>query len=473
MEHWGWRPEVLSRFARHHETGEPIPAELVDQLVAARDLNVGVLTLRQVQFGVLDMGFHGPRARGRRRPTAVATSTRSSGGPSGRPVRPRRRDVLAGQLRPPPRRLRRRLLRLPVVEGVRRRHVQPLRRRGRHRPGGRAGVPRGDPRAGRVACRRPRCSRTSSAARRATRRSSPSWGSRDWTPTPSVARRAIALLDLTDLGADTTADAGRRAVRPGRRGRRRRGVRVAAVRRPVRRGGSPAPACGWPRSSTSRPATEPADARRRGDRRGASPPAPTRSTSCCRTGRGSPATTSAAADVLDAVRAETGGRRDEGDHRDRRAARPRRRSTGPTHFAIAHGADFVKTSTGKTPVSATPEAAEIVLEAIDVSGRPVGFKASGGIRTARRRRRLPRPRRLDHGPGLGDAGDVPLRRQRPPRRPARPPDRRPRPTSLERAEPGTIARWSDLGWRGRSGAAGRGLAGPRPRRARPPRSRRR
>ena len=61
MEHWCWRPEVLTRFARHHETGEPIPAELVDQLVAARDLNVGVSNLRQVQFGVLDMGFHGPR----------------------------------------------------------------------------------------------------------------------------------------------------------------------------------------------------------------------------------------------------------------------------------------------------------------------------------------------------------------------------------------------------------------------------
>ena len=52
---------MLTRFARHHETGEPIPTELVDQLVAARDLNVGVANLRQVQFGVLDMGFHGPR----------------------------------------------------------------------------------------------------------------------------------------------------------------------------------------------------------------------------------------------------------------------------------------------------------------------------------------------------------------------------------------------------------------------------
>lgn len=52
-----------------------------------------------------------------------------------------------------------------------------------------------------------------------------------------------------------------------------------------------------------------------------------------------------------------------------------------THFAIAHGADFVKTSTGKIEVSATPEAAEVVLEAIEVSGLPVGFKASGGVKT--------------------------------------------------------------------------------------------
>jgi deoxyribose-phosphate aldolase len=52
-----------------------------------------------------------------------------------------------------------------------------------------------------------------------------------------------------------------------------------------------------------------------------------------------------------------------------------------THLAISLGADFVKTSTGKTPVSATPEAAEIILEAIELSGLPVGFKASGGIRT--------------------------------------------------------------------------------------------
>jgi deoxyribose-phosphate aldolase len=52
-----------------------------------------------------------------------------------------------------------------------------------------------------------------------------------------------------------------------------------------------------------------------------------------------------------------------------------------SRIAIDAGADFIKTSTGKTPVSATPEAAEIMLNAIKASGRTVGLKPSGGIRT--------------------------------------------------------------------------------------------
>ena len=34
MENWTWRPEVLARFAFHHETGEPLPAELLEKLTA-------------------------------------------------------------------------------------------------------------------------------------------------------------------------------------------------------------------------------------------------------------------------------------------------------------------------------------------------------------------------------------------------------------------------------------------------------
>ncbi|WP_422463044.1 MULTISPECIES: deoxyribose-phosphate aldolase [unclassified Endozoicomonas] len=52
-------------------------------------------------------------------------------------------------------------------------------------------------------------------------------------------------------------------------------------------------------------------------------------------------------------------------------------------IAIAAGADFIKTSTGKVPVNATPDSARIMLEAIRDSGNTqVGFKPSGGIRTA-------------------------------------------------------------------------------------------
>ena len=48
--------------------------------------------------------------------------------------------------------------------------------------------------------------------------------------------------------------------------------------------------------------------------------------------------------------------------------------------AIQGGADFLKTSTGKTATGATLEAAAIILSRIAASGLPVGFKVSGGIR---------------------------------------------------------------------------------------------
>lgn len=51
-------------------------------------------------------------------------------------------------------------------------------------------------------------------------------------------------------------------------------------------------------------------------------------------------------------------------------------------IAIGTGADIIKTSTGKTAVSATPEAVRLMLEEIRASGRQVGLKPSGGIRTA-------------------------------------------------------------------------------------------
>jgi len=50
-------------------------------------------------------------------------------------------------------------------------------------------------------------------------------------------------------------------------------------------------------------------------------------------------------------------------------------------IALEAGADFLKTSTGKSPVSATPEAAEAMLAEIRGGGRPAGLKVSGGLRS--------------------------------------------------------------------------------------------
>ncbi len=62
MEHWTWDPSVLGRFARHYRTGEPIPPELVRQMIAARQLNIGLKTMVQVFYGQLDLGIHDGRA---------------------------------------------------------------------------------------------------------------------------------------------------------------------------------------------------------------------------------------------------------------------------------------------------------------------------------------------------------------------------------------------------------------------------
>lgn len=54
---------------------------------------------------------------------------------------------------------------------------------------------------------------------------------------------------------------------------------------------------------------------------------------------------------------------------------------GAAELAIAEGADFIKTSTGRTAHSASLPAARTMLEVIAQAGRPVGLKPSGGIRS--------------------------------------------------------------------------------------------
>jgi thimet oligopeptidase len=58
MEHWTWDASVLQRFARHYQTDEPIPAELVDQMLRARWLDEGIRIGVQAFYGGIDLALH-------------------------------------------------------------------------------------------------------------------------------------------------------------------------------------------------------------------------------------------------------------------------------------------------------------------------------------------------------------------------------------------------------------------------------
>jgi peptidyl-dipeptidase Dcp len=59
MENWCYEAEALALFATHYETGEMIPMELVAKIKESASFQEGMATMRQLSFGLLDMGWHG------------------------------------------------------------------------------------------------------------------------------------------------------------------------------------------------------------------------------------------------------------------------------------------------------------------------------------------------------------------------------------------------------------------------------
>ncbi len=58
LENWAYEKEALSLFAKHYETGEIIPMEMVEKIKKSANFLEGMTTLRQLSFGILDMNWH-------------------------------------------------------------------------------------------------------------------------------------------------------------------------------------------------------------------------------------------------------------------------------------------------------------------------------------------------------------------------------------------------------------------------------
>jgi thimet oligopeptidase len=58
FENWAWDYEALSLFAKHYKTGEVLPKELHEKMLAAKNVGSGLQVLQQIFYGTLDMTFH-------------------------------------------------------------------------------------------------------------------------------------------------------------------------------------------------------------------------------------------------------------------------------------------------------------------------------------------------------------------------------------------------------------------------------
>lgn len=58
MENWCWAPEALAIISGHYETGEPLPAQLLEKMLAAKNFQSALFLLRQLEFALFDFRLH-------------------------------------------------------------------------------------------------------------------------------------------------------------------------------------------------------------------------------------------------------------------------------------------------------------------------------------------------------------------------------------------------------------------------------
>jgi oligopeptidase A len=65
MENWCWEPEGLALISGHHESGEPLPQDLLDKMLAAKNFQSGLMMVRQLEFSLFDFELHASHGDGR------------------------------------------------------------------------------------------------------------------------------------------------------------------------------------------------------------------------------------------------------------------------------------------------------------------------------------------------------------------------------------------------------------------------
>ena len=62
LENWCWQPEALEFISGHYQTGEPLPKEMLDKMLDAKNFQAALFILRQLEFGLFDFKLHSNKA---------------------------------------------------------------------------------------------------------------------------------------------------------------------------------------------------------------------------------------------------------------------------------------------------------------------------------------------------------------------------------------------------------------------------
>jgi oligopeptidase A len=65
MENWCWEPEGLALMSGHYQTGEPLPQDLLEKMLAAKNFQSGLMMVRQLEFSLFDFELHASHGDGR------------------------------------------------------------------------------------------------------------------------------------------------------------------------------------------------------------------------------------------------------------------------------------------------------------------------------------------------------------------------------------------------------------------------